>query len=1058
MKRLILCLLVLILVLSNASATAQGYTAGDTAASVIQKGNFTGTVVLGRPSGTEITASILSDKTTQVFLEWAVAGSNSLKRSLVAETTAGKPAVIVMDGLLPNREHSYRIYYKALGMTQFEVTEPYVFMTSRGLEQGFTFTIQSDSHLLNKADKALYMKSMQTMAAMKPDFLIDMGDTFLNDQKSKAEVTKDVIWSTSVQQRQYFDPVTRSAPLFLVIGNHEGEYGYVLDQGNENIAALSTAARTTLYPNPMPNSFYSGNETVPKDGQHPQNYYAYTWGDALFVAIDPYRYTLANPYSQMEGWDWTLGKAQYDWFKAVLSTSKAKYKFVFAHHAIGNIRGGESVAKLYEWGGYDKNGQYLFDSKRSGWGKPIHQIMKDAGVTVFFQGHDHLFARESVDGIVYQTLPKPAEVIPDAQSNYNAYPEADVLMNSGFLKVDVTSSKATISYYRNYYVSTDSQAGNTGIVYSYTVTPQHQVTVTHSQKDNLATYGSVAKAVASKGESSNAAIGQTIRLMIDQKEVVANPSPFMDATNRVMVPLRIISEALGNSAVWEAKGTGGTIAIQGAKSTVLLTIGEKTASVNGSRVALDAPAMVVEGRAFVPIRFVADVLGAKVTWDQKSRTVTILKGSSESTATTQSVSQGVVLGAPTATSIGGTLMGTPGKAMKIVYGTDPKSMTKTWHGTVDTSGVLHFELTSLLASQHYSYSIYQDSSDASSPPISSGSFTTQRSVGTSYSFAIQADPHMDENSDLQLYANTLRNIALDQPDFLIDLGDTFMGEKLGRTQEGIHARYLDNRSYFSISGNKVPLLLVNGNHDGENGWNIKSGAIGIPDWTLNNRYQYFANPVNGTFYSASSKGKGNYYAFNWGDAQFIVLDPFWFSSVKPSSDAEGWRYTLGQTQYDWLKQTLAVSKATYKFVFIHNLVGGYTKDGRGGAEAAEFFEWGGKNSDGTEGFKQNRPNFELPIHQLLVKYGVNAVFHGHDHFYAKQVKDGIVYQLVPQPSHPGTDVRNAAQYSYLSGTLLPPAGHLLVTVSPAKVDVKYVQSTLKSSSNRQIADQYVLQK
>ncbi|MEN6328479.1 MAG: hypothetical protein ABFD18_20000 [Syntrophomonas sp.] len=52
-----------------------------------------------------------------------------------------------------------------------------------------------------------------------------------------------------------------------------------------------------------------------------------------------------------------------------------------------------AAARLYEWGGYDKNGKYLFDLKRPDWGNPIQQIMKDTGVTVFFQGHDHVFVR-----------------------------------------------------------------------------------------------------------------------------------------------------------------------------------------------------------------------------------------------------------------------------------------------------------------------------------------------------------------------------------------------------------------------------------------------------------------------------------------------------------------------------------------------------------------------------------------------------------------------------------------------------------------------------------------
>jgi hypothetical protein len=42
----------------------------------------------------------------------------------------------------------------------------------------------------------------------------------------------------------------------------------------------------------------------------------------------------------------------------------------------------------------------------------------------------------------------------------------------------------------------------------------------------------------------------------------------------------------------------------------------------------------------------------------------------------------------------------------------------------------------------------------------------------------------------------------------------------------------------------------------------------------------------------------------------------------------------------------------------------------------------------------------MPIHQLLVRNKVAAVFHGHDHLFAKQDLDGIVYQEVPQPSSP----------------------------------------------------------
>jgi hypothetical protein len=40
----------------------------------------------------------------------------------------------------------------------------------------------------------------------------------------------------------------------------------------------------------------------------------------------------------------------------------------------------------------------------------------------------------------------------------------------------------------------------------------------------------------------------------------------------------------------------------------------------------------------------------------------------------------------------------------------------------------------------------------------------------------------------------------------------------------------------------------------------------------------------------------------------------------------------------------------------------------------DYYEWGGENADGSDGFKQNRPGWPAPIHRLLVQYKVNIVF------------------------------------------------------------------------------------
>ena len=88
-----------------------------------------------------------------------------------------------------------------------------------------------------------------------------------------------------------------------------------------------------------------------------------------------------------------------------------------------------------------------------------------------------------------------------------------------------------------------------------------------------------------------------------------------------LVPLRGIFEALGANVQWNQKDQ--TIdAIKG-NTTIWLKIGSKTAKVNGKAVTISVPAKVKEGRTLVPLRFISQSLGETVHWDSSTRTVTI---------------------------------------------------------------------------------------------------------------------------------------------------------------------------------------------------------------------------------------------------------------------------------------------------------------------------------------------------------------------------------------------------------------------------------------------------
>ena len=70
------------------------------------------------------------------------------------------------------------------------------------------------------------------------------------------------------------------------------------------------------------------------------------------------------------------------------------------------------------------------------------------GVTIFFQGHDHLFARQQLDGLIYQSLPSPANPYEDLRSFASAYRSGEVLSGIGRVRVTVAPEKVRVDYVR----------------------------------------------------------------------------------------------------------------------------------------------------------------------------------------------------------------------------------------------------------------------------------------------------------------------------------------------------------------------------------------------------------------------------------------------------------------------------------------------------------------------------------------------------------------------------------------------------------------------------------
>ena len=432
--------------------------------------------MLSRPTDTAITINAGAVKKVEAYYEYGTKSGVYTDKTAPVSLPAMEPIAVLIDKLKPNTQYFYRMQYREPGAASFTARAEHTFHTARPPGSTFTFVAQFDPHMDENTNEDAYKLTLKNMLADKPDFLIDVGDNSFVEKLRP--VTKEGVEDRFQLIRPYYDILTHSAALYMGVGNHEGEWGRALNGTPNNVAVYNTLARKRYAPGPEPNGFYTGSST-----QHPfvglrQANYAWNWGDALFIVLDPYWH---QPVAPELGGDWylTLGKEQYDWLKKELETSKAKYKFIFAHNLIGGadmngqMRGGIAVVKNLEWGGYNLDGTWGFDKARPGWGKPIHQLLIDNKATIFFHGHDHLYAKEDLDGIVYQEGPMPGAQAA-ARNNANAGNRykytGKVVGGTGYLRVRVSPDDVKVDYVQTWLPSQETATLKNGMLGdSYTI-------------------------------------------------------------------------------------------------------------------------------------------------------------------------------------------------------------------------------------------------------------------------------------------------------------------------------------------------------------------------------------------------------------------------------------------------------------------------------------------------------------------------------------------------------------------------------------------------------------
>ena len=113
-----------------------------------------------------------------------------------------------------------------------------------------------------------------------------------------------------------------------------------------------------------------------------------------------------------------------------------------------------------------------------------------------------------------------------------------------------------------------------------------------------------------------------VKVTLDGNEVYfPDAKPFIDERDRVLVPIRFVSEALGALVDWENESQ--TAIIKQGRDEIRYTVYQPMAYLNSEMMVMDTYGILKDCRTMVPIRFISELLGCTVVWNENTSTVVI---------------------------------------------------------------------------------------------------------------------------------------------------------------------------------------------------------------------------------------------------------------------------------------------------------------------------------------------------------------------------------------------------------------------------------------------------
>jgi hypothetical protein len=417
---------------------------------------------------------------------WAGPSKDALK--VIGTVRSSDPVEMEIGGFEGADQVFWRCEHRSTKNDDWSRSPTRAVRTTRKRGDQFKMALYADSHYFRASQSPKRLENirrcMQAVVKDEPDFCVFIGDevgiAFDYLTTRPGDVRDESIAFTHWQKwRRFMEPLLASIPSYFVLGNHEAEAGYYQDfnlEGSVFVQRWSTIARKRYYLNPLPTTYPEGGENdgwtdsgvaakagaekagaerdgAERESRSPlQNYFAWSWGDALFVVLDVHRYTNIGKNTPARPEDWTLGREQSHWLEQVLSKSSARWKFVLSHHLVGGSH--------WDSSGRDRQPDYAYGRggaryARIGEQSKITDLMKKHGAQFFVYGHDHIFAHQQAEGVHFVCCGRPTMVpmtwvtAPGFIEAYGDYKDREphaFIMDVGFTRLTVSPKEVVFEY------------------------------------------------------------------------------------------------------------------------------------------------------------------------------------------------------------------------------------------------------------------------------------------------------------------------------------------------------------------------------------------------------------------------------------------------------------------------------------------------------------------------------------------------------------------------------------------------------------------------------------